>query len=254
MTALAELDGTALAIARALDLQVDELYAGGADIYDALVDGDGTEIAELIAAARGLRGDVLDLGCGSGRLSVPFLLRGHGVTGVDDSAAMLDRFRRKAQALPARARAKLTLVEADMAALDLGRSFDVILLATTTVTLLSPGARARALEAARAHLAPGGRFLISTLDVWAGGPSEDVRLVAGDGVLLTVIERRDPEAGVRHVSILEQRPEGMRLLHSRPRLVAEDELVADLGAAGLAVVARTALGGGVVLLVCEARS
>jgi methylation protein MtfA len=252
MSALAELDATPRAIARALDVPVEELYAAGADVYDALVDGDTTEIPELIAAARGRTGAVLELGCGSGRLCLPLLLRGHAVTAVDDSAAMLERFRVKAEGLPARARANLTLVEADMAALELGRTFELIFLATSTVTLLSAEQRSRALEVVRAHLEPGGVFVISTLDETAGR-DEHVRVHALDDTLLTFIERRDQAAGVRHVSILVQRAGQTRLLCSQPRLVPEALLRSELAAAGFAVRERNPIGG-VVMLTCGARS
>ena len=163
-----ELRGTARALADALGdrLTVDDLYASGASLYDALVRSDTSEIAQMVAAARHLRGDVLDLGCGSGRLTLPFLSRGRRVVAIDLSPSMVDVLRAKARTLPARLAELLETAAADMAALDLGdRRFDVVLLGTTSVTLLSDADRERTFAAVRECLSEQGRFLVSTLDV-----------------------------------------------------------------------------------------
>src|SRR6266852_6291199 len=62
-------------------------------------------------------GDVLELGCGTGRVLIPAVQAGARVTGLDQSRAMLIRCRAKAGALP------ITLVEADMTRFALGRTF-----------------------------------------------------------------------------------------------------------------------------------
>jgi SAM-dependent methyltransferase len=65
-------------------------------------------------------GPVLDLGCGSGRLLAPLLQDGHGVVGLDLSAAMLARAARRVARL-GRARAgRAVLLRADLRALPLG--------------------------------------------------------------------------------------------------------------------------------------
>ena len=45
-----------------------------------------------------LQGKTLDIGCGTGRFLLPLLKQGHQAVGIDSSDAMLDVFRRKAQA------------------------------------------------------------------------------------------------------------------------------------------------------------
>jgi SAM-dependent methyltransferase len=59
-------------------------------------------------------GPVLDLACGTGRLTVPLLRDGHTVVGVDRSAAMLARARRRVANLPKVRRARCLLVRADL--------------------------------------------------------------------------------------------------------------------------------------------
>lgn len=54
-----------------------------------------TDIPLYLSYALTTGGPVLELGCGTGRLLAPLLRAGYEVTGVDSSAAMLDRARRK---------------------------------------------------------------------------------------------------------------------------------------------------------------
>jgi 2-polyprenyl-3-methyl-5-hydroxy-6-metoxy-1,4-benzoquinol methylase len=44
-------------------------------------------------------GHVLDLGCGTGQLSLPLIARGYRVTGVDSADAMLNQYRSKLNAI-----------------------------------------------------------------------------------------------------------------------------------------------------------
>jgi SAM-dependent methyltransferase len=69
------------------------------------------------AAASG--GPVLELACGTGRLSVPIAATGIEVVGVDVSAPMLERARHRA----AEARLDIQWHEQDVRSMDLGRSF-----------------------------------------------------------------------------------------------------------------------------------
>ncbi|KHQ51912.1 class I SAM-dependent DNA methyltransferase [Mameliella alba] len=98
-------------------------------------------------------GAVLDLGCGAGRPIGVFLAgQGFAVTGVDFSSAMLALF---SQNVPG-AQALL----ADMRALDLGRTFDAIIGWGSFFHLTEAEQRA-ALPRIAAHLAPGGRLLLT---------------------------------------------------------------------------------------------
>ena len=75
---------------------------GSADVYDRLVDlWNPPSIAEIDfygGMATGLKTPIFELGCGTGRLSVPLAKLGHSVTGLDCSEELLVRARSAATA------------------------------------------------------------------------------------------------------------------------------------------------------------
>jgi 2-polyprenyl-3-methyl-5-hydroxy-6-metoxy-1,4-benzoquinol methylase len=122
-------------------------------------------------------GSVLDAGCGTGRIAIELARRGHDVVGVDLDAGMLAAAGRKA--------ADLTWVESDLATFDLGRTFDVVVLAGNVMIFVEPGTESAIVAGCAAHLDPGGhlvagfqirpdRFDVATYDeaaaAWDGDP------------------------------------------------------------------------------------
>lgn len=96
--------------------------------------------------------DVLDLGCGTGSLSLLAAERGHRVTGVDSAPAMLERARRKLAGRDAE------FLLGDAAAPPVGeRRYDVVLVRHVLWTLPEP---ARVLAHWRELLRPGGRLVL----------------------------------------------------------------------------------------------
>jgi SAM-dependent methyltransferase len=94
---------------------------------------------------------VLDAGCGTGRVSLELARRGVDVVGVDVDRSMLAEARRRAPEPGA-----VTWVEADLARLELGRSFDVVLLAGNVPLFCPESDRPALLAACARHVAPGG--------------------------------------------------------------------------------------------------
>ena len=74
---------------------------------------------EIARRRLGGPGRILELGCGSGRVTVALARDGHQVVALDRSRPMLDRLRSRVAALPAAVAARITLVEADLRSFDL---------------------------------------------------------------------------------------------------------------------------------------
>ncbi|MEV6117201.1 class I SAM-dependent methyltransferase [Streptomyces sp. NPDC052109] len=96
--------------------------------------------------------DVLDLGCGTGSLSLLAAEQGHRVTGVDSSPAMVERARAKLAGWHA------VVLHGEAAAPPVGEQrFDVVLVRHVLWALPEPH---RALRRWRDLLRPGGRFVL----------------------------------------------------------------------------------------------
>ncbi len=128
--------------------------------YDRRVIGT-SDVAFWVQECRGAAGPVLELGCGTGRVTIPVAAAGVEVTGLDNSESMLRCARRKS----ADARIDVQWVEDDMRDFDLGRRFALIYVPLASFAHMSgPGDAAACLERVIAHLAPGGRFAVDLMN------------------------------------------------------------------------------------------
>jgi SAM-dependent methyltransferase len=111
--------------------------------------------------AHEIGGSVLELGCGTGRVTQPLLEDGHEVWGLDPSEEMLAQLREKAARLPASVARRLHVCHGNMASFDLARTFDLILAPFRTFQALTDRReQERCLECIRGHLATGDQFLM----------------------------------------------------------------------------------------------
>lgn len=113
---------------------------------------------------------VLELGAGTGRVSLALALSGHLVTALDSSTELL-------RALQDRARDRrldVRTVVADVRSFDVGDRFDLSLAPMQLFQLLpTPAGRLDALRRVFAHLRPGGRAAIALLDLEAEPVGDD---------------------------------------------------------------------------------
>jgi SAM-dependent methyltransferase len=101
---------------------------------------------------------VLDVGCGVGRWSRLLAARGAEVLGVDLSPTMIAQARQRAAAEGVAGRCRFEV--RDLATLDLGERFDLVLGVTVLQHILDPRQLRAALAAMTAHLAAGARMVL----------------------------------------------------------------------------------------------
>ena len=99
----------------------------------------------------GVKVDILDAGCGTGRLAIEATRRGHHCVGVDLDRNMIERARTKAP--------HITWVHADLSNLDLGTTFDVAVMAGNIPLFCAPGTQALIIESLTRHLRSGGLLI-----------------------------------------------------------------------------------------------
>jgi SAM-dependent methyltransferase len=164
----------------------------------------GDEEAALIHGALldvGLPPDceILELGCGAGRVTAPLSALGHRVVAVDQSEAMLAEVRRRVP--------HAALVLGDVESLNLGRRVAAVVLGSHLVNA-EAGLGAAFLATCRRHVAPGGAVFIQAYDPdidWAAATRR--RTVAG-AVAVTLL--RADRTGNRLVGSVEYETRGGR--------------------------------------------
>jgi SAM-dependent methyltransferase len=112
------------------------------------------------AAAAGQR--VLELGCGTGRVTLPIAQAGVEVVGLDNAAPMLDVARRKADALGLR---NVSWLQADMAGFALDGRFGLVIIPFRSFLLLLTVEQQKAcLARIHHHLVDGGRLALNVFN------------------------------------------------------------------------------------------
>jgi SAM-dependent methyltransferase len=131
-------------------------YDRVADIYDLYVTSD-LDIGFYVEEANKAQGKVLELMCGTGRVSIPLLEAGVDLTCVDASKGMLARLQERLRARKLEAR----VVRADVRHLDLGEEqFELVIVPFHSFSeLASPRDRELALRAVFGCLGEGGRLI-----------------------------------------------------------------------------------------------
>ena len=153
-----------------------------ADYYDEspVVSKRLQDVAFYRDAARDLGDPILELGCGTGRITMALAEAGKRITGLDLSERMLERAVRKRAALRVEARERVHLVQGDMARFDLGESFRLVIIPFRPFQhLLEVRQQVDCLNCVRKHLAPGGRLILDGAVTGAIGGVGAAELIGG---------------------------------------------------------------------------
>ena len=80
---------------------------------------------------------ILELACGTGRITIPLVKKQFNVTAIDLSSSMLDVLRNQANKLPRKLKRNLTLKQINILDIDFNEEFDLVILPATTICLLN---------------------------------------------------------------------------------------------------------------------
>ena len=142
--------------------EFDRIDAGFYDSFSKGLDGDE---AFYLEEARKAGGAVLEIGCGTGRITIPIAESGVSIVGIDRAPAMLEVARRKIARLPEETRKRLRIVEGDMRTFAMDRRFDLVIIPYRAFChLMTTGDQRRALTRIRDHLVEGGRLVFNVFD------------------------------------------------------------------------------------------
>jgi SAM-dependent methyltransferase len=122
------------------------------------------DIPFYIDYARKTGGEVLELGCGTGRVTMALARHGIKVTGLDLSQEMLAVFKAKIEAEPG-LREMITIVHGDMANFNFEKRFSLIITPFRVFQALTEEANiASSLRCIRECLADGGLFIVNVFN------------------------------------------------------------------------------------------
>lgn len=140
-----------------------------AEFYDTEFAGRAQEIPFFRKHTLAARGPVLEVACGTGRLTLPIARDGVDITGLDISRPMLERARQKSAAENLR----IQWIEQDCRTMSLPRTYALIFSATNAMQhLLDTQSAVAFLQSARCALRPDG---ILILDVFNPAPAKLAR-------------------------------------------------------------------------------
>jgi len=134
-----------------------------ADYYDSspMVTQRTQDVAFYCIAARKYGDPILELGCGTGRITLAIAEAGYRVVGLDISEKMLEHAVEKRAGLRREARERVHLVQGDMTKFDLGEKFRTVVIPFRPFQhLLETEQQMSCLNSAHKHLAPKGRLIV----------------------------------------------------------------------------------------------
>ena len=148
------------------------------------------DIPFYVEYAERQKGAILELGCGTGRVSIELAKAGFPVTGLDISEKMLDVYKSKVMALPQNIQNRIDIVKGDMVNFDLNKKFSLIIAPFRAFQSLTKDSDIKqCLVCIRKHLDRDGIFIIN---VFRPNKTVDESWCSGEKIQW---ERDDPKTG-----------------------------------------------------------
>ena len=180
------------------------------------------DVALFERYARSTGGPVLELACGTGRVTWALAQAGHEITGLDRSTAMLEIAGGKGAQHDPATTARIQFIQGDMSAFSLDPRFGLVFIPYRSfLGLTTPEAQRACLTCAHRHLRSGGLLVIDIFDprldlcvpgaAPTGPPEEMVDPTTGNTVRVDVLGRtNDPVAQTlrERWRFVERSPEG----------------------------------------------
>ena len=137
-------------------------YAFVADYYDHVVPyRNRPDVTFYVETAVESGGPVLELGCGTGRVTIPTALAGIGIVGIDLSPHMLDVCRTRLRGESPEVNSLVELLQLDMRGFDLNRGFSLVTTPFRSFQhLITVEDQVSCLDCAYRHLEPGGQIIL----------------------------------------------------------------------------------------------
>jgi SAM-dependent methyltransferase len=195
--------------------------------------------------ANRIGGPILELACGTGRLTIPLARDGHDIVALDASPRMLGSARAKAEAETL----QITFRQGDIRNFDLGQRFPLIILCCNSLGHLTTNKDLMAgLRCISRHLAPGGLFAFDVVNpdlrTLSQSQSACVRLDQGpnpsSAIALEEVAAYDAVQQIRVAQLRVAEPDisGREIAPLSLRMFFPQELPLALNAAGLELAAR----------------
>lgn len=190
-------------------------------------------------------GPILELACGTGRLTIPLALDGHEIVGFDASHAMLRSAREKADAEGV----EITFVRGDMRSFALDRKFALVIISCNSLAHLTTNEELKScLHSVAKHLVSGGLLAFDIINPnlrdLLRPETQSVRLDVGPNpstaVAVEEVATYDPVQQIRVAQwrILDKTDRSREIAPLRLRVLYPQEVPLLLDAVGFELAAR----------------
>ncbi|MGG0238446.1 class I SAM-dependent DNA methyltransferase [Bacillus rhizoplanae] len=138
------------------------LYGNTARFYDLEERQDRGELSFYLERASNSSGDILEIACGTGRITLPLVQAGFHVWGIDLSENMLNLLKEKLHTTSSEFQNKIHLQQANMTNFNMNKNYDLILIPGIAYqALLNKEDQIECLKTVYKHLKANGEFIFN---------------------------------------------------------------------------------------------